>query len=254
MIRYLLIAVLLTISIPNLGQIAPKGDNNRYFVETIELDPFYFILGTLWDYIGRFTYVDKNSQIDRYYPYEKPLMEYLERMVKEEFNIVIKTTPDNESKVSRYETFSPELSSKINSYFNKNFLIIDSLKNLPKLNSSYLAGRYYRYGRKINDSIFSIQIANSADHKACDSLLRRVGCTKIHFKYLKNIPAQFIYYFIPTNELKRYFDYLAKEKKELEDSYFNYLKTELKLDNQDLETFKEVNKKKYTEIIDLFNK
>jgi hypothetical protein len=252
MIKTLFFAALLTISVSTWGQMAPKVNNNREITKTIKLDPTYLILGTLSDYMGRFQYVDKNSQIDRYYPYEKPMMEYLEGIIKKEFNIEITTTPDKVPKASRYETFSPELSSIINSYFNKNYLILDSLKNQPEFNSSYLAGRYYRYGRKINDSIYLIQLANSADHKVCDSLLRRADCTKIRFKYLNNIPAQFKYYFIPTIELKRYFDYLTKEKKKLEDSFNKYLKTELEVGNRKLKTFKEINKKEYSEIIDLF--
>ena len=125
-------------------------------ITTIKIDPEYFILGTLSDYMGRFTYVSKNYQIDRYYSFEKPLIDYIEAMTKGEFNIELSITPDNEQKVSRYETFSPELSSKINSYFNNNHLIIDSLKNLQNLNCSYLTGRYYRYGKRINNSIYSI--------------------------------------------------------------------------------------------------
>ena len=252
MIRDLLIAALLTISVPLWGQKTSKVDSNQDLDKHVKMDATCLLLGTLWDYMGRFTYVDKNSQIDRYYPHEKPLMEYLDRMIQKEFNIQITTTPDNLPKVSRYETFSPRLSSIINSYFNKNYLIMDSLKNLPELNSSYLAGRYYRYGRKINDSIYSIQIANSANHAVCDSLLRRLGCNKIHFKYLNNIPAQFIYYFIPTNDLRRYFNYLMKERKKLGNSYFEYFKTELNISNRDLKSFIEINKNEYTEIIELF--
>jgi hypothetical protein len=249
--RNFLICALLTISVQTFGQTVSKV-NNPALVKTIEIDPFYFTLGTLWDYSGRFTYVDKSSQVDRYYVNEKPLMDYLERMIKKELNIEIKAVPDNESNVRRYETYSPELSSSINSFFNNNHLIIDSLKNLPKLNYSYLAGRYYRYGHRINDSIYSIQIANSADHKAIDSLLRRIGCNKIHFKYLNNIPAQFIYYFIPTNELETYFDSLANEKKKLEDSYLNYLQSELKIDIGKLTG--QIPKKECMEIINLFKK
>jgi len=248
-----LISAFLIISLPILGQQTPNTNHSQELT-TIKLDPVYFILGTLSDYMGRFTYVDKESQIDRYYPYEKPLMEFLDSIITNDLDLKVSTVPDNLLEVSLYETFSPELSLVLNSFFNRTYLITDSLKNNPELNYSYLTGKYYRYGEKINDSIYKIQLANSGDHKVCDSLLRRVGCKKIHFKYLRNIPAQFIYYFIPTNELKRYLDYLAKEKKEIEDSYFNYLKTELKLDSLDLKTFEEINKREFSEIIDLFNK
>lgn len=251
MIRALFIASFLIISIPTWGQTIPIAKNQNP-EKTIELDPFYFTLGTLWDYIGRFTYVDKDYQVDRYYASEKPLIYYLDNMIKKELNIDIIINPDDEKNVARYETFSPALSTKINSFFKDNHLIIDSLKNLPQLNYSYLAGRYYRYGEKINDSIYAIQIANSADHTVCDSLLRRVGCTKIHFKYLKNIPAQFIYYFMPTNELERYFDYISKEKEELENSFNAELRSRFRFSDTTLKKMEEIKGKKYQEIINLF--
>jgi|WetSurSiteA1Bulk_404760.scaffolds.fasta_scaffold07589_3 hypothetical protein len=251
MLKVFLISALLIISETLWGQPDSKR-NNLLPKDSVKLDPFYFTLGTLWDYIGRFTYVNKNSQVDRYYSYEKPLIDYLDSMIKKELNIDILINPDDEKNVARYETFSPELSARINSFFKGNHLITDSLKNLSSLNYSYLAGRYYRYGNKINDSIYSIQIANSADHAVCDSLLRRSGCNKIHFKYLKNIPAQFIYYFIPTNELERYFDYLFKEKQELDDSYNAVLVSRFKFSDTTLKKVEEIKEKKYQEIIDLF--
>jgi hypothetical protein len=251
MLKVFLNSVLLIISVTVWGLSDSKRDN-LLLNDSVKLDPFYFTLGTLWDYIGRFTYVNKNSQVDRYYSYEKPLIYYLDSMIKKELNLDILINPDDEKNVARYETFSPELSAKINSFFKENHLIIDSLKNLSSLNYSYLAGRYYRYGNKINDSIYSIQIVNSADHAVCDSLLRRAGCTKIRFKYLKNIPAQFIYYFIPTNELERYFDYLFKEKQELDDSFNAELGLRFKFSDTTLKKVEEIKEKKYQEIIDLF--
>jgi cell division protein FtsI/penicillin-binding protein 2 len=251
MLKVLTISVFLIISATLWGQIDSKRENLRVN-DSVKLDPLYFTLGTLWDYTGRVTYVNKKSQVDRYYSFEKPIIDYLFNLIKEELNIDISNIPGNEKNVARYETFSPELSEKINSFFKENHLIIDSLKNIPKLNYSYLAGRYYRYGEKINDSIYAIQIANSSDHSVCDSLLRRVGCTKIHFRYLKNIPAQFIYYFIPTNELERYFDYISKEKEELENSYNAELGQRFKFSDTTLKKVEEIEEKKYQEIIGLF--
>jgi len=241
----------LIISSPILGQQTPNTNNNQQLT-TIKLDPVYFILGTLSDYMGRFTYVDKESQIDSYYPYEKPLMEFLESIITNDLNLKVSTIPGNLVEVSLYETFSPELSLVLNSFFNKTYLITDSLKNKPEFIYSYLTGRYYRYGEKINDSIYKIQLANSADHKVCDSLLRRGGCTKIHFKYLRNIPAQFIYYFIPTSGLKNYLNYIEIEKVKLQDSFNEYLKSRMKFDDQMLRKLNESERKKHEGIIELF--
>jgi hypothetical protein len=251
MIKVFLISVLLIISVSLLSQLDSKKTNLQ-INDTVKLDPTYFILGSLSDYMGRFEYVDKKNQIDRYYPYEKPLMEFIESIIKNNLNLNVITVPDKLSEVDLYETFSPELSPVLNSYFNRTYLVIDSLKNKPELNCSYLTGRYYRYGKRINDSIYLIQMANSADHEACHLLLKRIGCTRIHFKYLKNIPAQFIYYFIPTTELKNYFDSLENEKKKLEDSYNELIRSKFKFSDENLKKIEEIKRKDYEKIIELF--
>ena len=248
--KIFLIIVTLIMTLP--CQIYPQSESRHAPSNKISINSTYFILGTLSDYMGRFTYVDKPSQIDRYYAYEISLMDYLEQIIQREFKIEIKTTPDTLPKVSLYETFSPKLSLIINSYFKKPYLILDSLKNQPELNRSYLTGKYYRYGRKINDSIYSIQLANSADHKVFDSLLRREGCTKIHFKYLDNVPAQFIYYFIPTLELKKYLDSMIKQKKVLDNSYNKMIMTTLKFGKNDINKMTNSQTLTNPEIIELF--
>jgi hypothetical protein len=239
MIRAFLFYVLLTISMPSWGQIVNRSNINSELTKTIRLDPLYFILGTLSDYMGRFAYVNKRSQIDRYYPYEKSMMNWLDEKIEKELSIRIETVPDTLSKPSLFETFSPELSSIINSYFNNNRLLLDSLLNSPALNCSYLTGRYLRYGRKLNDSVYLIQLANSADHIICDSLLRRAGCTKIHRQYLKNIPAQFIYYFIPSAELKNYYEIISKPKKRLDNSFNHLVRTSVKLSPKEFKKYLE---------------
>ena len=236
-----------------MGQPTSKSVSPQVY-DTVKLDPTYFILGTLSDYMGRFSYVNKKFQIDRYYSIEKPLVEYLNFLITNELKINVTTVPDNLSEVSLYETFSPELSSILNSYFIGDYLSLKNLKNQPELNYSYLAGRYYRYGDRINDSIYKIQLANSSDHKICDTLLRRIGCTKIHFKYLKNIPAQFIYYFIPTSRLEEYFNSLDQEKTKLEDLYNDFVKPKHAFSDTTLKKIEAIKEKKYQEIIDLFKK
>ncbi len=59
--------------------------------KTVSFEPVYFILGTLSDYMGRFRYVDRNKQVDRYYPFEKSLVDYLTKYIKNELNIVVDT-------------------------------------------------------------------------------------------------------------------------------------------------------------------
>ncbi len=109
--------------------------------------------------MGRFTYVDKKNQVDRYYYYEKPLVRYLDSIIKADLKINVTEKYLN----MKYETFSKELSSIINSYY-ENGLLIDTLIRTPEEICSFLAGRYYRYGKQMNDSIFRITLHNTPDH------------------------------------------------------------------------------------------
>jgi len=105
---------------------------------------------------------------------------------------------------------------------------------------SYLVGKYYRYGRKINDSAYVIQLFNSPDNYICEGLLARVGC-KVHFKSVEQIPAQFIYYFVPSCELKSYFDIISIQKNKLDASHKKYIKKLFKMAEEDYQKMLEKN-------------
>ncbi|MEN8119290.1 MAG: hypothetical protein ABFS35_03045 [Bacteroidota bacterium] len=189
----------------------PTIDTTYSLDKISKLNSTYFILGTLNDYMGRYQYVGRNNQVDRYYPYEKPLMLYLDSLIENDFHIKLTTVKN--------ETFSKDLSTILNSFYNDQDRLIDSLFKSTENINSFLSGVYYRFGEKINSSIYKIQLANSSKHQICYKLLKRTGCNKIFYKYLKNIPAQFIFYFEPTEELRCCFDKLTVQKKKLDDSY-----------------------------------
>ena len=171
--------------------------------EVKSFEPIYFILGTLSDYMGRFQYVEREKQVDRYYPYEKPLAYYLTDYIKAELNIVVDTAFE---KSKHSEMFSEELSKTLNNFYGKNDELINSKFETDEQICSFLSGVYYRYGERLDTSIYKVQIANSPKHQDCYELLKRIGCEKIFYKYLRNIPAQFILYFEPTEKLKDYLD------------------------------------------------
>lgn len=246
----LLISVILLVTLT--GLIYPQRISEPKQSKKISLNTTFFILGTLSDYMGRFYYVTKKDEVDRYYLYEKPLMDYLDQMIQKEFKIKITTFLNPNPNRTTPETYSHDLSMILNSYYGKDELLIDSLFKNPNEIDSFLTGKYYRYGKRINDSIYVIQQANSPNHKICDVLLRRIGCTKIHYKYLNNIPAQYIYYFIPTLELRRYFDSVSKQKVQLVDSYYTSLRETLKFGTDDFKKFIKADKKINPEILELF--
>jgi hypothetical protein len=179
-----------------------------------QLNTLYFVLGTLSDYMGRTTYIDKEYQVDSYYYYEEPLVRYLDSLIMAELMIDVSETFIN----GRYETYSEELSEIINSYYRDGMIYSRLLETTCDV-CSFLTGKYYRYGEQLNDSVFKIQVPNSPNQSLVDSLLRRMDCTDIYFTHLKTLPAQFIYYFVPTEELKACFLHLSFPKKELENEY-----------------------------------
>lgn len=211
------------------------------------INTMYLLLGTLSDYMGRFTYINKDNEIDQYHYFEKPLVEFLDSIILKDLKVKVSENFIN----GRYETFSAPLAEIINSGY-KNNMLKDSLFRTEDEICSFLAGRYYRYGEQLNDSIYKVQISNSPDHKVIEELLRRVGCTRIHFKFISNIPAQFIYYFIPTHKLKECFSLIAGQKAALTLSYKKAAVALLGLNNEYEKQIKLKNEKDLIELVRLF--
>ncbi len=209
--------------------------------EVKSFEPIYFILGTLSDYMGRFQYIEREKQVDRYYPYEKPLVYYLTDYIKAELNLVVDTVFE---KSKNSEMFSEELSKTLNSFYGKNDKLINSKFETTKQIYSFLTGVYYRYGERLDTSIYKIQIANSPKHQNCYELLKRIGCKKIFFKYLRNIPAQYILYFEPTEKLKDYLDIIESERIILKKSFDDQI-TEMMTNDGLKKEFEEVKKELY---------
>ena len=183
---------------------------------TLKFEPIYFVLGTLSDYMGRFQYVDKENQVDRYYPYEKPLVNYLTGYINKEMNLKVDAVFE---KSNHCKMYSSELAKILNGFYGaKGELINDKFETNEQI-YSFLAGVYYRYGEKLDTSIYKIQMANSPKHKNCYDFLKLIGCKKIFYKYLHNIPAVFILYFEPTDELKRYLNLIEANKLLLKESF-----------------------------------
>lgn len=179
-----------------------------------DLNNLYFLAGTLSDYMGRPTYVNKPNQVDHYYHYEKTLINYVDS--------ISGLNPENEITLTfekgRYETFSGKLSRELDAFY-KDGIIDSSLFSTETEICSFLAGRYYRYGEQMNDSIYKIQLQNSPNHILIRTLLGRLGCKDIFYRKLKNVPVQFVYYFIAPAPLKAYFDKISEHKKILEIEY-----------------------------------
>jgi hypothetical protein len=197
-----------------------KKTNTTDSIKKVSLDPLYFVLGTLSDYMGRFEYVEREKQIDRYYPYEMPVVDFLTKYIKTELNIDVDTTFE---KSNHSKMYSDKFSKTLNSFYGVNDKLLNEMFETINQKYSFLAGVYYRYGDKLDTSIYKIQLANSPKHQNCYEFLKQVGCENIFYQYLRNIPAQFILYFEPTDELKKYLEYIESERIILEKSYHNQI-------------------------------
>lgn len=185
------------------------------FSANSQVNSRFLLLGTLSDYMGRFAYVDKADQVDRYYYYEESLIDFIDSMAKADMNVTVREVFNN----GTYETYSWLLSEIVNTYYDENSLLIDSLFRTNEEICSFITGRYYRYGRQLNDSIFRIQVQNSPDHGILLTLLKRIGCTKVYYKYVKTVPSHYLYYFIPTDELNSFLSQIHTAKAKLEKEF-----------------------------------
>ena len=230
----------------SLGKVISEKTDSIKTVNIESFDPTYFVLGTLSDYMGRFAYVNRTMQVDRYYPYEKPLVDYLTDYIKTELDIEVNTIFEetNHSKM-----FSEELSKTLNSFYGEKDKLIDSKFETDEQINSFLAGVYYRFGQKLDTSIYKIQLANSPKHQKCYELLKQIHCHKIFYKYLRNIPAQFILYFEPTNELRGYLDAIEPYRMVIEESRIDQILKILDITKEEVEELeKNFNRTKDDEI------
>jgi hypothetical protein len=217
---------------------------------TPKVIPIYFVLGTLSDYMGRFHYVERNKQVDKYNSSEKSMVDYLTEYIKNELNITVDTSTEK-SKIRKM--YSNKLSMTLNSFYGKEDELIDSLFKTNEQVYSFLTGVYFRYGDKLDTSIYKIQIANSPKHQTCYDFLKKIGCSRIFYKYIGNIPAQYILYFEPTVELKKYFDWIEHERLILKESFHNQIKAIFKEQTRKDEIERAIRKSKDDELENIKN-
>lgn len=201
----------------SLGQSSfgqPKDSSNF----EIKINPDFFLLGTFSDYMGRFQYIDRENQIDRYYPYEEPLAGYISNFISNHYLI----QPELKFTESRYfEIFSPKLASQLHSkYFNGEGDFIDEKLDTEEKKYSFILGAYYRYGEQLEGNVYKIQVANSPKDKQLYRILKDLESDKIVYKFLRGYrPSSDIFYFVATPRMIKYFKTIKKAKEELQKSY-----------------------------------
>jgi hypothetical protein len=189
------------------------------------VDKFYFLMGTLDDYMGRSYCVDNNSDFVDRYSLNDPLLKYNYNLLKEDF-------PDLTIDSTATVLLSKKLAAKIKSYYdlqleegsycgdreNEKGEPLDSLyigylkPELIKTHNqklSYVLGAYIRYG-KIKDGSYIISIPNSVNtFYICKEFLSQIGCNITRAEILERMPVGKLLYFEPSKELQKLIDEYA---------------------------------------------
>ncbi len=197
----------------------------------------YLILGLLHDYNGRSFYNSIKNQLDHFYPFEKPLVEFIDSLLTEE-----NRKPNVLIKQEHFYIISKPLAKFVNSFYtfktDSTYTMTDTSKDkdelvyLGRLNplsvsdSIYLryfiVGNYIRFGKIIDDS-YSLQFVNSVSKSTYFlKLITQLGCTEITTKFIDAIPSSTIIQFKPTIELRNYLEKYEYLRKRITESYSNY--------------------------------
>ena len=202
----------------------------------VKMNADFFLLGTFFDYMGRFAYVDRETQVDRYYPYEEFLAKYIVYFIEENYNIKV----DTQFIESRHsEIFSRPIAEKLHYYYDEKGKLTEGIFDCEEKMYSFLTGALLRYGENIFDDVFLISVSNSPKRNEIHELLKSLECNKIIYKnYKGNIPTVTKFYFEATPRIVKYFNIIRDENKTIRSEYE---KTIIKiLENVDEKTFEEI--------------
>lgn len=217
----LILIIFILITIQSYAQ-NNKASNTELSNYKVHIFPDAFLVGTFSDYLGRFYYIDKETQIDRYDPKEKSLAKYVSYYINRYYKI------ENELEIKESNVLElnvPSLAKRLNTtYYSENGQIsIEKLKTeAEKL--SFLLGIYYRNGALLKDNIYQIKLISSPKEKEIYTILKELGCEKIVFNSSQDIlPQTFTFYFVATPKMIKYFDTIKQEKTQLEFESTNYV-------------------------------
>jgi len=219
--------------------------------EKISIDNDYFLIGTLGDYMGREKYEKVIDRVDKYYQSEKQLCQTIDSIFKKTYpDLEFSSSVNISSKKKEFELHSKGLAEKIESFYSYKpsgrmayngeeeieKLNLDSLTKTPDFYSTYfdtiytgrlkinvfetekqkvsfVTGAYVRYGWH-TDSLYQIRVFNSVSKvRILNDLLKELGCDNVDYKIKKGyIPTGHTVSFIPTEQLKNFFEKYIKLK------------------------------------------
>jgi hypothetical protein len=204
-LKFVLIWALIILTQNVFSQYHPADLNSLYGQHkaqsnSVKMNTELLLLGTLNDYINR-KYVNSDGQFDQYNSYEMPLKKYVDSVVKKVFNITLTEKGDY--------YISEEMSKKMNAFYHGNRLIDSLLYIDTETKLSFLSGVFLRYGEKIEGHLYKVELVNSAKHLNCYEILKQLGCQKVYYKHLNNVPGRDLLYFEATPLMESYFALVA---------------------------------------------
>lgn len=180
----------------------------------VHIFPDAFLIGSFSDYLGRFYYIEKETQIDRYTLKEKSLAKYISFFIINNYKVKNELVFKDDSNI---ELYVPNLAKRLNSsYYYPDGQIVYEKFVTEEEKLSFLLGVYYRYGEQLKDDIYQIRLVNSPKQKLIYDVLKELGSEKIVFDSTQNkLPQTFTFYFVATPKMIKYFDHLKQEKAQL---------------------------------------
>ena len=202
------------------------------------INPDFLLLGTFSDYLGRFAYVNRETQVDRYYPYEEFLAKYVADFIEKNYNIEVEVK-FAESRHS--EIFSKAIAEKLHSYYDEQGKLKEGIFDSEEKMYSFLTGVLLRYGENIFDNVFLISVSNSPKRNEIYELLKTLECNKIIYKNFRgNIPTVTKFYFEATPRILKYFNIVRNENEIIQSEYKNVIwKMFEGSDKKELEKYKQ---------------
>lgn len=210
----------------------------------VHIFPDAFLIGSFSDYLGRFYYIEKETQIDRYASKEKSLAKYISFFITNNYKVKNELVFKDDNNI---ELYVPNLAKRLhtNFYYGDGQIIYEKfVTDEEKL--SFLLGVYYRYGEQLTDEIYQIKLVNSPKQKVIYEVLKDLGCEKIVFDSTQDkLPQTFTFYFVATPKMIKYFDHLKQEKAQLTFETMSFIDAS----NKDFENTSKKNQKVKKELI-----
>ncbi len=169
-----------------------------------DMNPNFYLLGTLSDYMGRNQFSFKKDVIETYSEFEKPLVTQLAQLFKE--NMLLVDTINSKVSRKKYDIVNKDINTSINSFYDfenyslthpkKDTIFKGKLKGAIFKNDSekisFLLGCLSRFSSgavQLNEKEFCLQFANSsAKFILSQKIIAELGFTINKIETLQNIP------------------------------------------------------------------